>query len=328
MPGRKESMPKEDRQNRPDGPRGGSNGDDLRSILRFLSGAPGSKPVSDMEEQLSLLKSALLEGGESPEADEALVRYALAGGIVPCSVSESWVKRNAWFADGYLRVGVVKRKGAEELRHELGEMASRFGHSGSTGRVLAVGDDAVVIACSAAPGSPEDLAGLVGDLLADPAGFALGTSEATPHFDLLSVLYEHAAFAAGRALRDGRAHYPFEQLAFDYLVSTTDIAEEFARLGDMRVLGLFESDRERGSDLLNTVIAYIESGFSLSRTAAGMHLHRNSVVYRLNRVAEYSGIDLLATERDYDTLTLLLTCKMYRDRLDKGAVPREWVPSC
>jgi len=103
---------------------------------------------------------------------------------------------------------------------------------------------------------------------------------------------------------------------------------EFAYVRDARVLGLYESDLERGSDLLATAVTYIQCGFNLGHTAAEMHLHRNSVVYRLNRIAERSGIDLLGPYEDFDVLTLLLTCKLYRARLDENAVPEKWTPSC
>ncbi|MDD6784697.1 MAG: helix-turn-helix domain-containing protein [Eggerthellales bacterium] len=73
--------------------------------------------------------------------------------------------------------------------------------------------------------------------------------------------------------------------------------------------------KERGGDLLATIVSYIECGFNLGITANAMHLHRNSMVYRLNRIAEKSGIDLLGSPQNYDLIALLITAKLYLSRL-------------
>jgi len=44
-------------------------------------------------------------------------------------------------------------------------------------------------------------------------------------------------------------------------------------------------------DLAETVLAYSESGFSAKATAERLHLHANTVAYRLNRWHELSGLD-------------------------------------
>ncbi len=49
-------------------------------------------------------------------------------------------------------------------------------------------------------------------------------------------------------------------------------------------------DRRTGSDLARTLRVYVECG-SLAETAERLFLHRNSVLYRLQRIQDISGID-------------------------------------
>lgn len=51
-------------------------------------------------------------------------------------------------------------------------------------------------------------------------------------------------------------------------------------------------DRRTGADLLVTLRAFLDCNGSWSRTAAQLHLHLNTVRYRINRVEELTGRDL------------------------------------
>jgi carbohydrate diacid regulator len=59
------------------------------------------------------------------------------------------------------------------------------------------------------------------------------------------------------------------------------------------------------------LVAWCESGFNLVRAAAGLHLHRNTLVYRLNKIAQLTGRPV----RDHPAaLALYLAC--LADQLD------------
>jgi DNA-binding PucR family transcriptional regulator len=73
--------------------------------------------------------------------------------------------------------------------------------------------------------------------------------------------------------------------------------EELSRSPD---LGPFEGlveplvayDRERGSDLIRTLRVYLARGANASEAADRLFLHRNSLLYRLARIGELTGLDL------------------------------------
>ena len=56
--------------------------------------------------------------------------------------------------------------------------------------------------------------------------------------------------------------------------------------------GVVEYDRRTGAGLLETLRAFLDCNGSWSRTAHQLHLHLNTVRYRINRVEELTGRDL------------------------------------
>jgi DNA-binding PucR family transcriptional regulator len=55
---------------------------------------------------------------------------------------------------------------------------------------------------------------------------------------------------------------------------------------------LQEHDRERGSDLVRTLNTYFATGTNASEAADRLFLHRNSMLYRLERIQTLTGLDL------------------------------------
>ena len=55
---------------------------------------------------------------------------------------------------------------------------------------------------------------------------------------------------------------------------------------------LKEHDRTRGSDLVKTLRTYFAAGTNASEAADRLFLHRNSMLYRLERIGKLIGLDL------------------------------------
>jgi DNA-binding PucR family transcriptional regulator len=55
---------------------------------------------------------------------------------------------------------------------------------------------------------------------------------------------------------------------------------------------LAEYDRERRSDLVRTLDIYFAVGSNASEAADRLFLHRNSMLYRLERAQQLTGLDL------------------------------------
>ena len=59
-----------------------------------------------------------------------------------------------------------------------------------------------------------------------------------------------------------------------------------------KMMELASLDQEKGLELISTLDYYIRNGRSVSRTAQQMHIHRNTVNYRITKAMEFLGISL------------------------------------
>ncbi|HKO25734.1 MAG TPA: helix-turn-helix domain-containing protein, partial [Chloroflexota bacterium] len=50
-------------------------------------------------------------------------------------------------------------------------------------------------------------------------------------------------------------------------------------------------DKARGTDLLHTLERYLASNCNVARATEELHLHRNGLLYRLQRIGELTGAD-------------------------------------
>lgn len=65
-------------------------------------------------------------------------------------------------------------------------------------------------------------------------------------------------------------------------------------------------DMKHDSDLVKTLISFLKNGSSIAATADTLFLHRNSVLYRLNRIEEIGGFDI-KSKKIQETLKVALT---------------------
>ncbi|GIV99342.1 PucR family transcriptional regulator [Roseiflexus sp.] len=72
---------------------------------------------------------------------------------------------------------------------------------------------------------------------------------------------------------------------------------------------LVDYDRDQHGELLKTLEAFFDHNGNLARTAEALHIHRNTLLYRLTRIKEISGRDPDVAE---DRLALWLALKAHR----------------
>jgi purine catabolism regulator len=66
---------------------------------------------------------------------------------------------------------------------------------------------------------------------------------------------------------------------------------------------------EGGGDLLKTLEAYFEHNGNLSQAAEALYIHRNTLTYRMERIAEISGLDL---DHNETRLAVQLALRIHR----------------
>ncbi len=129
-----------------------------------------------------------------------------------------------------------------------------------------------------------------GDYCADIERISSGYMEAWETIDL------------GKKLFSGDFALTYSDMAPYHLVKRFLPNTENPNLYNNTYEPLIQYDREKSGELVRTLETYIESNFSRTRTADKMHLHRNSLNYRLQKIEELLGqsVDSL------DTFPLLL----------------------
>lgn len=85
------------------------------------------------------------------------------------------------------------------------------------------------------------------------------------------------------------------------------------------VLGpLIEYEQSRKGELLSTLIAYFEQNQNIKKTAASLHIHTNTLNYRLKRISEILLTDFSDSQQLFN---ILLACNIYQYIKNKETLP-------
>ncbi|HEY3007258.1 MAG TPA: PucR family transcriptional regulator ligand-binding domain-containing protein [Micromonosporaceae bacterium] len=145
-------------------------------------------------------------------------------------------------------------------------------------------------------GVPSLLPGLGGGRL------AVGVSDPAPGPAGLAGAVEEAGHAHGLAVvRDERACLVSCAELASHVLLLAAVPEPARRSFRSRLLGPLEAyDREHDADLVRTLDAFLANSGSWSRCASRLHLHVNTLRYRLHRIEELTGRDLRRLEDRVD----------------------------
>ena len=72
---------------------------------------------------------------------------------------------------------------------------------------------------------------------------------------------------------------------------------------------LLDYEREQHGELLQTLEAFFDCNGNLARTSESIHVHRNTLLYRLSRISQICQVDLDNTDT---RLSLWLAIKLHR----------------
>ena len=106
--------------------------------------------------------------------------------------------------------------------------------------------------------------------------------------------YAQARRTQGALRRLGRHGQvvPFEDLGIHRLLLQVPDLDELRSFAREVVGALLEHEEQHGGGLLRTLAVYLRENGSLQRAARELHVHPNTVTYRLNRVEGITGLDL------------------------------------
>jgi sugar diacid utilization regulator len=133
-----------------------------------------------------------------------------------------------------------------------------------------------------------------------PPDVSLGMSAYHQGLAAVASAYAEAREAVGIADRlgvRGRA-VGLEDVLVDHMLRGSAHAQ---RILTETMQSMVDYDRQHSADLIATLKAYVETRFNLTKSAALLSVHPNTVVYRLGRVNELAGRD----PRDVEDLLVL-----------------------
>lgn len=117
------------------------------------------------------------------------------------------------------------------------------------------------------------------------------------------------ALLLGRQLFGPRSFTAFSDLGVYRLLLELRSSEELRSFYHQTLGALAEHDRANGGELLHTLDGYFAALGNLHQAAEQLHIHRNTLIYRLRRITEISGLSLKRAE---DVLALQIALKAHR----------------
>ena len=118
-----------------------------------------------------------------------------------------------------------------------------------------------------------------------------------------------SALQTGKALGRGGVLFHYEDLIVDVALDKLASNLPASALEHPALIALKEHDRANGTEYYRTLKTYIESEFDKKRTSEKLHIHRNTLQYRLDRIEP-----MLQLELDKPYLTLYFALEGYRHR--------------
>ena len=113
-------------------------------------------------------------------------------------------------------------------------------------------------------------------------------------FSLISGAYKLANIALdkGKTLTVPGVLYRYEDCFVSHLIDLCAISIDVASLCHPEAIRLFKYDNDNNSDFLSSLYMYITEERSIAAAAKKMNIHRNTLIYRLNRIRDIFAIDL------------------------------------
>lgn len=84
----------------------------------------------------------------------------------------------------------------------------------------------------------------------------------------------------------------FDEIRIKATLKRVADALKASRISLLSVNAIIDYDRNHGTDFGRTILAYLENGLNVSAAAAGLHLHSNTLRYRLRRATKLFELSL------------------------------------
>jgi sugar diacid utilization regulator len=120
-----------------------------------------------------------------------------------------------------------------------------------------------------------------------------GVSMVFNNFLYLRYYYTQSKFAAVQCKPPlSPAICSYEDYQADHILQTLSLGSDLRCFCHPGILSLWESGSESDRDLVHCLYQYFLNGRNISAAADVMHIHRNTLIYRLSKAEEILNIDI------------------------------------
>ena len=117
---------------------------------------------------------------------------------------------------------------------------------------------------------------------------------------------------------DGSRLHHYHEYAFLHALSVFEREVPLREACDPALTRLVEYDRESNTEYYDTLIAYLRHGCDVSATAAELHVHRNSLYYRIDKIKKLLDVEF-DSFGEWIPMLFSIGCIGYLDRGHGGA---------
>ena len=126
------------------------------------------------------------------------------------------------------------------------------------------------------------------------------------------------ALALGRRLRGRGSVTTYAELGIHALLHAGGDRDAFARFADSMIEPLLAYDRKHKTELLKTLRLFFEVGENVKEAAERLSVHRHTIFYRLNQIAQILKVDLRSPDGQLGVRAALAIRQMHADDDEKA----------
>jgi len=179
---------------------------------------------------------------------------------------------------------------ARQIEALCNEQASALGF----GALVQPYGSEVIVFCEGDEANARDLALAVQGRVMERYNVQVAVGMGRPAVDLPAWRDSfHQAVAAYRTAQQWRLTTPlaFSEMGVYRLLSLLAGSPELSKFYN-ETLGELANENPNSAEFLTTLEAFFEEHGNLTRTAKRLHVHRNTLLYRMERIREISGLEL------------------------------------
>lgn len=142
--------------------------------------------------------------------------------------------------------------------------------------------------------------------------FYWGISEISSQDILWSELYQHASLALQYALTSKQENriFTYQATRKTLIVSYLSESEAIQEAAQTVLCQLLDYDQSSSANLMETLVIYFKNNYNMSKTARDLHIHRQSLLYRLEKIEALTQMKLNSHE---DLFVLEVFTRIYKD---------------